>query len=571
MSSIASGSRQDDAVVGPQHLHRQVGAREAFLERERPRRVHARAERREDADAPVADLVGEALDHDRAVVGDRAGRLALLVEVARAGSSAASRVEPVGVQPRFGRRPARARAARAPCAPSARPSSSGRPGPVAPPERRLAGLAGRGRDDDAVERDLLDPPRRSRRARTSRRRGSRRPSPRRARRRGRRRGGTRRTARGRGSCRRSRSRRAARLRARAPGPARGPTRRAAAARRTDRTGTGRRACRAPRGTRRRRARRSSRTRRTQREQRVDVPLVDRDRGDDLLREHVERVARVAHLLDEPVAHRGARPRSLRAGRRGTSGRSCPCSARRPGGRRARRAACRATTEPGDSTSTTRSTRAHVDAELEAARRDDRAAAVPPSRSDSTCSRCSRESEPWCARTSSSPASSLRCAASRSAMRRALQNMIVVWCARISSSSRGCTCGQMLACRLRRVEVDRPVGRRPASYAAPGSRELGHVVDRDDDLEVELLARAGVDDRDRPRPVVGRGRRGTARSRRADAASPRGRCAAAAGSAIASSRSRDSIRCAPRLVGASAWISSMITYSTRAQRSRAPAT
>ena len=35
---------------------------------------------------------------------------------------------------------------------------------------------------------------------------------------------------------------------------------------------------------------------------VDVPLVDRGRGDDLLREHVERVARVAHLLDEPLAH-----------------------------------------------------------------------------------------------------------------------------------------------------------------------------------------------------------------------------------------------------------------------------
>ena len=59
-------------------------------------------------------------------------------------------------------------------------------------------------------------------------------------------------------------------------------------------------------------------------------------------------------------------------------------------------------------------RAHVDAELEAAD----VATMPRSRpalsSDSTCSRCSRDSEPWCARTSSSPASSLRCAASRSA-------------------------------------------------------------------------------------------------------------------------------------------------------------
>ena len=62
-----------------------------------------------------------------------------------------------------------------------------------------------------------------------------------------------------------------------------------------------------------------------------------------------------------------------------------------------------------------------------------------------------------------------------------------------------------------------------------------------------------------------GRRGSARSRRADVASPRARCAAAGGRVIASSRSRVSIRCAPRFVGAIAWISSMITYSTRAQR------
>ena len=41
-------------------------------QRHRPRRVHAPAERREDADAPVADLVAEALDHDRPVGGDDA-------------------------------------------------------------------------------------------------------------------------------------------------------------------------------------------------------------------------------------------------------------------------------------------------------------------------------------------------------------------------------------------------------------------------------------------------------------------------------------------------------------------
>ena len=61
------------------------------------------------------------------------------------------------------------------------------------------------------------------------------------------------------------------------------------------------------------------------------------------------------------------------------------------------------------------------------------------------------------------------------------------------------------------------------------------------------------------------RRGTARLRRAGAASPTGRCAAAAARRCASSRSSDSARCAPRLVGTSAWISSMMIVSTDAQR------
>ena len=56
----------------------------------------------------------------------------------------------------------------------------------------------------------------------------------------------------------------------------------------------------------------------------------------------------------------------------------------------------------------------------------------------------------------------------------------------------------------------------------GRAELAHVVDRDDDLEVELLARAGVDERDRPAAA-----RRTGRSPRAAAASPTARCAASA--------------------------------------------
>ena len=71
--------------------------------------------------------------------------------------------------------------------------------------------------------------------------------------------------------------------------------------------------------------------------------------------------------------------------------------------------------------------------------------------------------------------------------------------------------------------------------------------------------AGVDDR-----AVGSARRrrrrrpGSARPSRSASASPTGRCAAARRPHSASSRSSDSARCAPRLFGATAWISSTIT-------------
>ena len=148
------------------------------------------------------------------------------------------------------------------------------------------------------------------------------------------------------------------------------------------------------------------------------------------------------------------------------------------------------------------------------------------------------------------------------MRRALQKISVVWCARISSTSRGWTCGQMLA----RGSVDRSMG--PSVGWRRVLRELGHVVDRDDDLELQLLARAGVDDRDRARPV---GRVAAEEVRDLVERSLRRREPDAlrrAGGVIASSRSRLTMRCAPRLVGAIAWISSMITYSTERSDSRA---
>ena len=76
---------------------------------------------------------------------------------------------------------------------------------------------------------------------------------------------------------------------------------------------------------------------------------------------------------------------------------------------------------------------------------------------------------------------------------------------------------------------------------------------------------------RPRPAASTAlprRRGSARLRRADAASRTDRCAAAVRPRAHSSRSSDSARWAPRLVGTSAWISSTMTVSTERSASRA---
>ena len=68
---VGIGEVERDAVVRPDRLR--VDAErvpEPRRQRHRPGRVHASAERRQHADAPVADLVAEALDDDRAVGGD---------------------------------------------------------------------------------------------------------------------------------------------------------------------------------------------------------------------------------------------------------------------------------------------------------------------------------------------------------------------------------------------------------------------------------------------------------------------------------------------------------------------
>ena len=99
-----------------------------------------------------------------------------------------------------------------------------------------------------------------------------------------------------------------------------------------------------------------------RDERVEVVdgdrlVVGRGRGDrdDLLGEHVERVARHDGRLDPALAHELARRRRTRAGRRGTSGRSGPCDVS-PTLWPARPMRCSPrATDFGDSTCSTRST------------------------------------------------------------------------------------------------------------------------------------------------------------------------------------------------------------------------
>ena len=112
------------------------------------------------------------------------------------------------------------------------------------------------------------------------------------------------------------------------------------------------------------------------------------------------------------------------------------------------------------------------------------------------------------------------------------------------------------------------GGRPAGRLLDDLAEVAHVLDRHHDLDVERLAHAGVDDGDRPGPpgrLEAAEEAGHLLQGRWVADSPM-RCGGR--SQMASSRSRLRARWAPRLVGASAWISSTMTASTPRSVSRA---
>ena len=117
--------------------------------RRAPTGVHPGAERREDADAPVADLVAEALDDDRPVRGHRPGRLLLLPQERHQVPRRQLVERVVGAEP-LARLLVRSDASSREALPIASPSSYGRPGPRpsrtgSRPEHPAPARRGRGR------------------------------------------------------------------------------------------------------------------------------------------------------------------------------------------------------------------------------------------------------------------------------------------------------------------------------------------------------------------------------------------------------------------------------------------
>ena len=136
---VEVGQVQDDAVVGPDRVGLQAEAlAHARGERQAPGGVDAAAVGREHAQAPVADLVAEALEHDRAVARQHARGVLLLAQV---GEQVARRaLVEVVVALRASRRPARPPSARTRRSPRPAPSGArpSRPSRTAPRRARRA-------------------------------------------------------------------------------------------------------------------------------------------------------------------------------------------------------------------------------------------------------------------------------------------------------------------------------------------------------------------------------------------------------------------------------------------------
>ena len=155
---IGVGQPQHDAVVGVHDLRvHAVPLGEPGAERQRPRGVHLGAEGGVDDDPPVAQLVAEALDDDRAVVGDMAAGLALLVQIGQDVVRGPG-VEPGGRAAAAGRPPRRRRADLAQERAQRAAQFERAAQLVALPERQPARDARGGGDQHPVAGDVLDPP-----------------------------------------------------------------------------------------------------------------------------------------------------------------------------------------------------------------------------------------------------------------------------------------------------------------------------------------------------------------------------------------------------------------------------
>ncbi len=205
---------------------------------------------------------------------------------------------------------------------------------------------------------------------------------------------------------------------------------------------------------------------------------------------------------------------------------------------------------GDSTCTTRST-APMSIPSSRLLVATTAGSWPDFSSSSVMVRCSRLTEPWCARANSvsrprSKPISLRRLVSRSASRRALVKTMVERCAAMRSKIRSSTCGQ----------ID--------FFGCPSSTSSGAPMSSTGTttLMSNVFAAGGWTTVERLAPPRNRATSSTGRT---VADSPI-RCAGLSSSA--SSRSRESARCAPRLVPATACTSSTITVSTPRSDSRA---
>ncbi len=151
---VGIGKVDDDAVVGPDRVDLQVALGADLLrERQAPGRVDPAAVGREDADPPVSDLVPEALDDDRLVGGDDAGRRLLLLQIGdEVGSRPAVEVVLARQHLRVGGYGLAGEGAD-------RLAELGRaPDSVTAPERDRAGDPRGGGDDHPVAGDVLDPP-----------------------------------------------------------------------------------------------------------------------------------------------------------------------------------------------------------------------------------------------------------------------------------------------------------------------------------------------------------------------------------------------------------------------------